>query len=123
MLIGELSKQTGVSIDTLRYYEKQGLIEGETDERVQSNNYKDYGEEALERICIIKDAKESGFTLKEIKKMMDLWYSNAPFSEEMRLLVVDKIKEVNTKITQLNQMHMRLGELLDCFDRGECAPS
>ncbi|MFV0289453.1 MAG: MerR family transcriptional regulator [Mangrovibacterium sp.] len=120
MLIGELSKQTGVSIDTLRYYEKQGLIVGRNDERVQSNNYKDYSEDSLERICFIKDAKESGFTLKEIKKLLDLWYYQAPFSEEMQTMVVKKISEVDAKIVLLQQMRTRLEEVFNAVERGYC---
>ena len=74
MLINELSKQSGVSIHTLRYYENLGLIQGEADETVSSNNYKHYDESLIERLETIKEAKEAGFALSEIKKMLDSWY-------------------------------------------------
>ena len=67
MLINELSKKTGVSIQTIRFYENKGLIEGSTDENVKTNNYKNYDESHVERIETIKEAQEAGFTLSEIK--------------------------------------------------------
>lgn len=76
MLINELSKRTGVTIHTIRYYENLGLIHGATDKNVKTNNYKNYDETAVERLEIIADAKEVGFTLAGIKKLMESWYSN-----------------------------------------------
>src|SRR5690606_36276029 len=90
MLISELSKRTGVSIHTLRYYENYGLIAGRTDETVKSNNYKQYDESLVEKIEIIKGAKEAGFTLSEIRELLDSWYP--------RLSVEKKVEVVNTKI-------------------------
>ena len=50
MLINELSKRTGVSIPTLRYYENYGLFKGVSDENIKTNNYKDYDESIFEKI-------------------------------------------------------------------------
>ncbi|GAA6766250.1 hypothetical protein AAFH68_21900 [Flavobacterium sp. CGRL1] len=71
MLINELSKRTGLSIHTIRYYENLGMIEGFTNEKVKSNNYKHYSDNVIERLEIIIEAKEVGFTLAEIKKNID----------------------------------------------------
>jgi len=50
MLINELSKKTGISIHTIRFYEKSGLIEGKQDESVKSNNYFHYDEVTIEKL-------------------------------------------------------------------------
>ena len=66
MLINELSKKTGISTHTIRFYEKSGLIEGKQDESVKSNNYFHYDEVTVEKLEFISDAKSVGFTIKEI---------------------------------------------------------
>ena len=53
MLINELSKKTGISIHTIRFYEKSGLIEGKQDESVKSNNYFHYDEVTVEKLEFI----------------------------------------------------------------------
>lgn len=75
MLISKLSKRTGLSIYTLRYYENDGLFSGTANEKVKTNNNKHYPESLIEKIELIKEAKEIGFTLSEIKTFLDSWYS------------------------------------------------
>lgn len=84
MLINELSKRTGVSIHTLRFYENYGLFKGVSNENVKSNNYKNYDESIVEKIEIIKGAKEVGFTLSEIKKLLESWYNKRLSVEKNR---------------------------------------
>lgn len=74
MLINELSKKTGVTIHTIQYYENLGLIQGTTDENVKTNNYKNYDDCVVERLEIIVEAKDVGFTLAEIRKLLESWY-------------------------------------------------
>jgi MerR family transcriptional regulator, copper efflux regulator len=120
MLINELSKKTGVTIHTIRFYENKGLIEGSTNESVKTNNYKNYDENQIERIEAIKEAKEAGFTLSEIKTLLEKWYSGN-FTREDQLCFFDiKIKEVETKILQLMQMKKRLEEVKNEIETGEC---
>lgn len=71
MLINWLSKRTGVSVHTLHYYENLGLIQGAADEAIESNNYKQYDEALIERLELMEEAKEVGFALTGIKKMLD----------------------------------------------------
>lgn len=122
MLINELSKKTGVSVHTLRYYESLGLIQGESDESVTTNNYKNYDENAVERIGIIKDAKEVGFTLSQIKKMLEDWYSGHLPKEEQLKLFASKIDEIEEKIQQLKQVKKRLKTIYHQIEsrEGEC---
>lgn len=120
MLINELSKKTGVSIHTIRFYENKGLIQGITDENVKTNNYKNYDDSHIERIGIIKEAQEAGFTLTEIKTLLEKWYSGN-FTKEEQLKFFDaKINEVEMKILQLKQMKKNLEEVKKSIEKGEC---
>jgi DNA-binding transcriptional MerR regulator len=120
MLINELAKHTGVTIHTLRYYENLGLIQGSVDESVTSNNYKKYDEEVVERVEFIKVGKEAGFTLAEIKKMLDKCFSGSFTMEEQLQYVDNKIAEMDTKIQNLQQAKVRLLELRKDIEEGIC---
>jgi len=120
MLINELSKKTGVAIHTIRFYENKGLIEASTDDTVKSNNYKNYDETHVEILEAIKEAQEAGFTLSEIKILLEKWFSGN-FTKEEQLSFFDaKIKEVDGKIKQLKQMKKRLEEVKKEIDSGSC---
>jgi DNA-binding transcriptional MerR regulator len=68
MQIGELSTATGLSRDTLRFYEKRGLLRA----RRQANGYRDYPPEAVQWLCYLRSAQALGFTLAEIEEGMPL---------------------------------------------------
>ena len=120
MLINELSKRTGVAIHTIRFYENKGLIAASADESVKSNNYKHYDESHVEKLEVIREAQEVGFTLSEIKMLMEKWYSGA-FGEKEQLEFFDaKIREVEMKIQQLEQMKIRLENVKKEIENGEC---
>lgn len=120
MLINELSKRTGVTAHTIRFYENKGLIQGTNNEEVKSNNYKHYDESHVERIEIIKEAQEAGLTLAEIKTMLEKWYSGNFFSEDQKAFFGGKIKEIDNKIHQLKQMKKRLEQVLKDIEAGKC---
>lgn len=120
MLISELSKRTGLSIHTLRYYENIGLIAGKSDEHVKTNNYKDYEEGLVEKLEILKGAKEAGFTLSEIKTFLDSWYNRRLSSEKKVDVVSKKIEEVDLKIRQLEQVKKLLLEAIIDIRNGDC---
>jgi MerR family transcriptional regulator, copper efflux regulator len=84
MLINELSKKTGISTHTIRFYEKSGLIEGKQDESVKSNNYYHYDDVTVEKLEFISDAKSVGFTIKEIGQIIDAWY-NRKYTKKQKL--------------------------------------
>ena len=118
MLISELSKRTGVTIHTLRYYENLGLIRGVSDENVKTNNYKDYDESVIERIEIIAEAKEVGYTLSEIRNILDSWFSGTLNAEEIKKLFSSKVIEIDAKIKQLRQVKKRLKKMIREVENG-----
>jgi DNA-binding transcriptional MerR regulator len=67
MRIGELAKRSGLSRDTIRFYEREGLIESEASAE-KSNDYRDYSEEMLERLGMIDQARSAGFSVADLQK-------------------------------------------------------
>jgi MerR family transcriptional regulator, copper efflux regulator len=120
MLISDLSKLTKLSIHTLRYYEKYGLFKGEVNENVKTNNYKYYDESLIKKIELIKEAKEIGFTLSEIKKLLDDWYDNKLSVKKKVEVLKIKIAEIDTKILQLQQVRKFLVDGIEDVKNGDC---
>ncbi|MCF4970162.1 MerR family transcriptional regulator [Nostoc sp. CMAA1605] len=107
MLIGELSKRTGLSKDTLRFYEKLGLITAQV-RQAGTRTYMEFSPEALERIVMIKQGKSLGFTLNEMKYLIDTWGSvSMPTSEKLKI-IDSKLEEIATKIQQLKEIQQYL---------------
>lgn len=120
MLISELAKKTGISTYTLRYYENFGLFKGEIDAQVKTNKYKHYDEDLVEKIALIKEAKEIGFTLKEIKDLLANWYSGALSAEKKIEVLGAKIKEIDTRINQFKQVRKLLIKGIEEVKNGYC---
>ena len=119
MLINELSKRSGVTIHTIRFYEKSGLIKGKRKEDIKSNNYFHYDEEVLYKLELIRDAKLIGFTLSEIKVLIDAWFSKRITKAKKLEIVNSKSKEIDEKIKQLKQMKKQIEEFkkeIEAFD-------
>lgn len=120
MLINELSKKTGVSVHTIRFYEKSGLIEGKRDENVKSNNYFHYDEETAEKLEFISDAKSVGFTIREIGQILDAWYKNK-FSKEEKLEILDqKLHSLEQKLKEIKDMKKQISLFKDDVLNDRC---
>lgn len=103
MLIGELSRLTGFSRDTIRFYEKEGLITVGKKERRQ-NNYKDYSEATLKRLLIIKRLKGFGFTLNETSDLIAMMEENMASCNIINEKVTTKVKTIDEKIKELENI-------------------
>jgi len=104
MLMNELSKKTGITAHTIRFYEKYGLIKGKRNEAVKSNNYYHYDEETVEKLALIQDAKSIGFTLSEIKQLIDVWFNNKISLGKKVAILDDKLNAIDEKINQLKEV-------------------
>jgi DNA-binding transcriptional MerR regulator len=100
MLIGELSKKTGFSRDTIRYYEKLGLIGIKRRER-RENNYKEYPDTILRKLNSIQSLKDFGFTLSEISGLLELMDENVATCDYVSELVGQKTELIDRKIAEL----------------------
>ncbi len=95
-LINQLSKETGIPIGTIRFYEKSGLIKGQTKKEITTNNYVYYDDETVDKLRFIQMAKAVGFTLSEIKEVIDAWYKK-------QLTKSAKIEVLNKKLLQIDE--------------------
>jgi DNA-binding transcriptional MerR regulator len=113
MLIGELSNKTGLSRDTIRFYEKNGFIKVNKKAR-RENNYKEYSDEVLQKLLNIKKLKGFGFTLNEISELIYLIERNKADCNTVTSFVDDKIKIIDQKIEELMNVKTLLLEKIEC---------
>jgi len=117
MLISELSKASGFSKDTIRFYEKIGLVELPRYAR-RENNYKDYPPEVLQTLKAIRNLKSLGFTLEEIREIIVRKQMNALDDCTTFRIIEQKIIHLDTQIDKLLLYKHRL-ELAQQQMRGE----
>lgn len=120
MLINELSKRSGISIHTIRFYEKCGLLKGKRDESITSNKYNHYDEESVEKLEFINDAKSVGFTIKEIGEIVDAWYHKQFSKKEKIAILEDKLVFLDQKIKDIKQMKKLIGQYKEDINNNLC---
>jgi len=99
MKIGELSSSAELDIQTIRYYESQGLL---NEPKRSDNGYRDYPGTAIARLQFIKKAKLVGFTLKEIKELLAIQVTKDEHTcQEVKVFTQTKLQEIETKINEL----------------------
>ena len=109
MKIGQLAKTVGIDIQTLRYYESQGLL---NEPNRLENGYRDYPNESIERLQFIKKAKLVGFTLKEIKDLLAIQVTKDEHTcQEVKSFTQIKLDEINQKINELNEIKSALQKI------------
>lgn len=114
--IGEVAKRADVGVETVRFYERQGLLE--VPER-RASGYRQYGDETVQILRFIRRAKELGFTLKEIKSLLDLRSDESSPRAEVRQQAKRKIEEIDAKIADLQRMREGLNALVaKCHGNG-----
>ena len=107
MLIGELAEKTGFSRDTIRYYEKLGLLGPQKSARVD-NNYRHFDQSAVDTLAFIHHGKAMGMTLKEIKLFVEEWGKLNP--GEIADYIDEKVAQLDSKITELEKFKEHLQE-------------
>ena len=107
MRIGELCAKTGLSKETVRYYERQGLLE-KIQQPNGSNNYKVYSAVDLQRLNMIKHAKMLGFTLAEISEVLAVWVGDEFTAEQKQASLRRKLQQLEEKEAALIELRARL---------------
>ena len=118
MLIGELVRRTGFSRDTIRYYEKRGLIRLDRRQRLD-NNYKDYDESVVQRLLLIRQLKTFGFTLRETRELLDLDAHDLLNCKTVGEMVQLKLTAIQEKIEALNGFKNKLHRVMEVCE-GDC---
>lgn len=106
--IGELARQAGLSVETLRYYERRGLIPPPA--RLASG-YRIYPAETLDRLTFIRRGKALGFSLEEIAELLQLEVNPQQSAAQVKTRVDARITAVEEKIRQLQQLKQSLQQL------------
>ena len=112
LTIRKVAKAAGVSVDTIRYYEREGLIPAA---QRKESGYRLYTDETIKRIQFIKNAQELGFSLKEISELLALRVESKKSCIEVMNIAQQKIDEISQKIESLEGIKEVLFKL-----KGQC---
>ncbi|MGH8066637.1 MAG: MerR family transcriptional regulator [Candidatus Entotheonellia bacterium] len=116
LTIGEVAGQAEVHIETLRYYERRGLV---AKPPRSTSNYRRYPEDAVRRVRFIKRAQELGFSLRDIKELLSLRAAPEAGCQEVRAHAEAKITDIDDKIGVLTAMKHALSTLvMECSGEG-----
>jgi DNA-binding transcriptional MerR regulator len=114
MRIGELAHTVGVTADTIRYYEREGLLPVP---RRTPGGYRDYGPEVLDDLRFIKKAQALGLKLRDVREVLDISSGGKPPCEHVRATVSARLAEVERRLKELRALRATLRETLERLDR------
>ena len=113
---GELAKKVGVNVETIRYYERRGLI---PEPPRRESGHRQYSDNAVERVLFIKHAKELGFSLKEILELFALRVDPRTTCADVKRQAEDKLSDIDEKLNMLQRFKIALEKLSSsCIGRG-----
>lgn len=113
--IGRLSKQTGVNIETIRYYEKVGLVPPPPR---SEGGHRLYGEKHLRRLIFLRRCRELGFSLEEIRTLLNLVEGGNYTCKEVKALTLQHVQSVREKIRDLRNLERALTGIAEQCDGG-----
>src|SRR3954451_17023987 len=105
---GELAKRAGVNVETLRFYEREGLM---PEPPRRGSGYREYPAESVQRIRFIKRAQELGFSLREVRELLALRVERGTTCADVRLKAQEKAREIRQKIADLKAIQRALETL------------
>ena len=120
MKIGILARQANVNIQTVRYYEKIGILKPTLR---RESGYRVYDSASLDRLLFIKRAQELGFTLTDIKELLSLQFSSPASRERARGKAKERVADIRQKIDYLEKLEATLKKLIrDCEHGAKTGP-
>lgn len=121
LTIGRLARQAGVNLETVRYYERRGLLPRPPR---STSGYRLFPREAARRLRFIRRAQELGFSLREIQELLSLRISRKANAKDVRKRAEAKIADIEAKIKTLDSMKRALRKLMTncpgCGPLSEC---
>lgn len=116
LTIGEIARRSGVGIQAIRYYEREGLL---ASPRRTSGGYRQYAPETEKRLRFIRHAKDLGFSLKEIRELLELRVNPRSTCRDIKRRAEAKIADVDGRIARLEKIRGALVSLSNaCRGRG-----
>ncbi len=115
MQIGELARASGCQVVTVRYYERVGVLPPPAR---AANNYRQYGHAHLRRLRFVRRTRELGFSLEEVRKMLELIDGGTYTCEDMRCLAQAHLTDVHARLEDLKRMEATLADLIACCSGG-----
>jgi len=115
MTIGPLSRLTGCNIETIRYYERIGLLSSAPRSK---GNHRVYGESHVKRLFFIRRSRELGFTLEEVRELLRLVDGGTYTCAEVRDLTIDHADVVQQKVADLRKLERVLRDMASRCDSG-----
>lgn len=103
--IGQVARLSGVGVETVRFYEREGLLEKPV-RRI--SGYRQYAEEVVKQIRFIKRTQQLGFSLKEIRELLTLRVDTETSCEQVKERTTAKLTEVEQKMAELQRMRQAL---------------
>jgi len=117
--IGKLAKESGVTVETVRFYEQKGLIKRPS----SKSGYRKYPYDDIVKIKFIKRTQELGFTLNEAKELLELRVKANAKCGQVKTKAVSKLNEVEEKIKDLNKMKRSLKKMIGSCESNEKSTS
>jgi Hg(II)-responsive transcriptional regulator len=118
MTIGKLAKEAGVGVETVRFYERKGLIKKPAR---RDGGFRTYLQEDVTRIRFIRRVQELGFTLREVKELIEIQSKRKMTGGQVQKKAEQKISEIREKISDLEKMEQSLQRLSQVCGSGEQA--
>src|SRR6266496_2596410 len=114
MRIGEVADAAGVTVETLRFYERRGLLPAPAR---TGSGYRDYPDRAVAVVLFVRHAQQLGFTLDDIAGMLHLAAGGPDNCDTVRELAQTKVDQITEKINLLDAMRAALGQLVATCER------
>jgi len=115
MRIGAAAEQAGVNVQTLRYYERRGLLPRSPR---RTSGYREFPDEAVRVVRFVKRAQDLGFTLDEIEELLKLRSDRRRDRGRVRSVAGKRVREIEGKIAELQAMKQALSHLIHCCEKG-----
>lgn len=119
--IGQVARRVGVGVETVRFYERRGLLQ---EPQRRRSGYRQYGEDAVARLRFIRRAKELGFTLREIGELLSVGQDPSAPAADVKRRAEAKIADIEARVRSLQRMRRALMKLTAACDEhgtvGEC---
>src|SRR5215472_16799303 len=115
MTIGQVAKLSGVGVETIRFYEREGLL---NKPKRKESGYRLFETEVVSRIKFIKRAKQLGFSLKEIRELLSLRVDSRASATEVKRRVDSKIEQIDRRIYDLKKVRNARAQLARSVGKG-----